>query len=237
MSKNIRRFLLCLLFLTGIVATSYGQNRRVARGGAPTELRGSTEQRIGQNQRAESLGIGQIANDEMLARLVQEKILVELVDGDNYFIDRGAETKPHKITRRVKGKRVVVNCDPKPNEIFVYPWVKEYMDKLAADYFLKFKKKFKITSGAGSLNERILMRTKGSCYYTPNAAQATNPLEESLHARAIAIDISRKGMKASEIKWMRERLIADKTKGVEFEIDPIEESICYHIVVFPKTPL
>jgi len=79
------------------------------------------------------------------------------------------------------------------------------------------------------------MRTAGSCYYESSTAKVTdNPLEESLHGRAIAIDISRRGMSRDEIKWMRSRLIADKINGIEFEIDPIEESSCYHIVVFPK---
>lgn len=214
-----------------VTAQSGGRARETA----PLELKGSTEQRIGQNLRAENLGINQIANDVILARLIQEKILVELTNGDNYFIERGTETKPWKIIQRVKGKRTVINCAPKPNRVFTYPWVKEFLDKLATDHSLEFKKKkFKITSGTRSLEEHKLMRTKGSCYYTPNAAQAAGPLEESLHVRGIAIDISRKGMKSSEIRWMRKRLIADKINGIEFEIDPIEENICYHIVVFPK---
>ena len=232
MKKFIHLIFCGLVFLSVNPVDAFGQ-RRVT---TPSELRGSVAQRIEQNMRAESLGVSQIANDETLARLVREKVLSELTDGDNYFIDRGVKTKPWKITRRIQGKRVTINCEPKPNRVFVYPWVKEYMDKLAADYFSEFKKKFKITSGVRSLEEHALMRMRGSCYYEPAAAQASNLLEETLHARAIAIDISRRGMKASEVKWMRERLIADKINGIEFEIDPIEESICYHIVVFPKNP-
>lgn len=231
MRKFAWLFFTVILFLCANKESALGQRRRTT----PPELKGSTEQRIGQNLRVESLGIGQIADDRALATMVQDNILTELTDGVHYFIDRGTETKPRKITRRVNNKKVVINCDPKPNEVFVYPWVKEYLDKLATDHFSKFKKKFKITSGARSLEEHILMRTRESCYYTPAAALAENPLEESLHVRAITIDISRKGMKASEIKWMRERLIADKINGIEFEIDPIEENACYHIVVFPKT--
>jgi len=230
MSKNARLFLVAFIIFGSSVENFFGQRRKT-----PPELRGSVVQRVEQNTRAESFGVGQIADDRELAAMVQDNILVELPSGSHYFIDRGTKTKPWKITRRVNNKKVGISCDPKPNEVFVYPWVKEYLDKLAADYFLKFKKKFKITSGARSLEEHILMRTRGTCYYELAAALAGNPLEETLHARGIAIDISLKGMKASEIRWMRERLIADKTKGVEFEIDPIEESFCYHIVVFPKT--
>lgn len=231
MSKLVRLFLATALSLCANENT-FGQRR----GATPPELKGSKLQRVEQNQRAESLGIKQIANEEELQNLIKSDAIVELTDDKHYFIDKGAETKPRKITRRVKGKRIVINCEPKPNKIFVYPWVKEYLDKRSADYFTEFRKKFKFTSAARSLKEQILMRTKGSCYYTPFAALADNPLEETLHARAIAVDISRKGMKAKEIKWIRERLLADKILGVEFEIDPTEETICYHIVVFPREP-
>lgn len=88
------------------------------------------------------------------------------------------------------------------------------------------------------------MTRKGSPYYTPYAAKAKTPLEESLHVRGIAVDISRSGMSPQEVKWMRDRLIEDKKNGVEFETEseetleietePIEERVCYHIVVFPR---
>lgn len=214
----------------------------------PQELRGSKQQRVEQNTKAINLGIGQIATDSELLTMVGDGKLIELKNSDHYFVERGVRTKSWKTTKRVGGKKITKICNPKTNKVFVYPWVKEYLDKFAADCFIKFKrkKKLKITSGARSLEEQKEMRTPGSCYYEPSAAKVVSDLlEESLHVRAIAIDISRKGMSKKEIIWIRDKLVADKINGVEFvtedqydpvelETDPIEERACYHVVVFSK---
>ena len=217
----------------------------------PSELIGSKEQRIKQNLQAIQLGLDLIQTEEEIKELGRKGVLLELTDTRHYFIDR---------TDRVAAKRAGGARAPKARAkelgpVFVYPWAKAYLDKLAEDYFNfnKFRKRLRVTSGARSLWFQREMTRKGSPYYTPYAAKAENLLEESLHVRAIAIDISRRGMSAGEIKWMRDRLITDKVKGVEVEeeigseepevpgalveTEPIEENICYHIVVFPKKQL
>lgn len=207
----------------------------------PAELRGSKEQRIAQNIKAINLGVGQIAADQEILTRASNNLLVELTDTNYYIIDKGVA--PVRKLRR--GKKTIV-CPPKKNRVFIRAHAAPYINLLAHDFFQEFRKKLKITSGTRSLKEQILMRTKGSCYYNPNAAIANDSLEESLHVRGIAVDISRrvitvvKGklkeapMSRKETKWMRDRLIADKLKGVEFETEPIEENSSYHIVVFPK---
>lgn len=254
-----RGLFLNILYLLAPINLSGKQRRKTRQtkspiANRPVELRGSSEQRIRQNKKAIDLGIGQIATNKELLTMAKSKVLVELRDGDYYYADRGI-TPARKLR---KGRQMIV-CPPRENKIFVRAYVGTYIDLLARDFFLEFhkRKKMKITSGTRSLEEQIIMRTKGSCYYTPYAAEANDPLEESLHVRAIAIDISRRvviivknklkevPMSAEEIKWLRNRLIADKLNGVEFEIknqeetvgletEPIEERICYHIVVFPK---
>jgi hypothetical protein len=219
----------------------------------PPELTGSKEQRIAQNLRAIQLGLPQIQTEDELKKLAQDKVLVELGDTRHYYVDRGLIKK----SRALKNKKVQVEKERRP--VFVYLWAKSYLEKLAEDFFRESHKRFKIVSGARSLWLQHEMTRKGSAYYTPYAAKAGDPLEESLHARANTIDISRRGMTLKEIKWMRDRLIADKNNGVEVELEnqeetegaeeektkinsavetePIEERICYHIVVFPKEQL
>lgn len=223
--------------------------------GRPVELRGSAEQRIRQNTKAINLGINQVLTYGELLNLVKDGALEELKNNAYYYIDRGATS-----TRKVRiGKRMLL-CVPKENRIFVRAEVSAYAHILARDFFVftKSAKRLKLTSGVRSLEEQIEMRTPGSCHYTPYAATIlTSPLEESLHIRGIAFDISRRvvavvkgrlkevSMSNEEIKWIRNRLVADKLNGVEFEMgdkkekigletDPIEEKICYHVIVFPK---
>jgi len=214
----------------------------------PAELVGSKEQRVAQNLRAIELGLFQIRTEEELGRLAKNGTLVELVKTRYYFPDR--------LYVRKRGKKIMREVKP----IFVYPWVKMYLDRLARDYYRKFSKRFSVPSGARSLWFQHEMTRRGSPYYTPYAAVAKTPLGESLHVRGIVIDISRLGMKPAEVRWMRERLIADKKNGVEFKLEnqeeigqeemgqekpagvgkffvepePIDEGICFHIVVFPK---
>lgn len=219
----------------------------------PQELRGSKEQRIEQNKKAVNLGIGPILTNQELLNMADGSALVELINVDYYFVDRGA-VSARKLRR---GKKTIV-CPSRESRVFVRPHVKPYVELLAKDFFQKFRQTLKITSGARSLEEQTLMRTKGSCYYTPYAAEVNHPFEESLHVRGIAVDVSRRAvvvaksklketsMSRKETDWMRNRLIADKLNGIEFEIEdqeepieletePIEENICYHIVVFPRT--
>lgn len=217
----------------------------------PPELVGSKEQRVRQNLRAIELGLPQIKTEQELKELAQNKTLVELGNAGYYYADRGLLKKSRP---KMKGKKSRVEKELGP--ILVYLWVKSYLEKLAEDHFREFHRRFKIPSGARSLWLQHEMTRNGSPYYTSYAAKAEDPLEESLHVRAIAIDISRQRMTSKEIKWMRDRLIADKNKGVEVELEeqeetdeeeakvnlavetePIEERICYHIVVFPKEPL
>lgn len=218
----------------------------------PTELRGSPEQRIQQNLKAINLGLNQITTGDEMLSMIQAGTLVELLSSRYFEVNRGAVP----IRKLGRGKKRIL-CQRKEEKVFVRKYVPSYVNLLAGDFYKDFRKKLKITSGTRVLDEQILMRTKGSCYYTPYAAEVTNPLEESLHVRGITIDISRRvlvagrnglqeiPMSRKEIEWMRKRLIADKLNGVEFEVEnqeesteletePIEENICYHIVVFPK---
>lgn len=239
-------FTILLVIVSPALAKKSKRNKTTPR---PAELTGSKEQRIEQNTKAVNLGIGEILNDEELEVLVSKGVLVELTDTDYYFVDRGPAPTQKSIKKKTSRSHTrkprSANCPPKEKRVLVYPWVKTYLDQRARDYFLQSHKYWKITSGARSLKEQRLMRTKGSCYYTPYAAKADGPLEESLHVRAIAFDISRLGMGPGEIKWMRDTLVEDKRRGVEFELEdredlleletePIEERICYHVVVFPR---
>jgi len=107
----------------------------------PEELRGSKEGRIRQNIRAINLGISQISTGEELLAMAGDGEVVELKNNDHYYIDRGISLKPWKKIKWIRDKKIVEICNPKTNTIFVYPWVKEYADKLAADHFLSFKKR------------------------------------------------------------------------------------------------
>ncbi|MBI2063925.1 MAG: hypothetical protein HYT65_02955 [Candidatus Yanofskybacteria bacterium] len=253
---KIKIFVLLVLIQTvAIIPISFAQKRATTRISRPLELRGSKEQRVAQNTKANELNLARIVTRTELEALASRGVLVELIDSDFYYID----PKPERIcTLDARGR---YGAKSAKRRIFVYPEVKQYLDQRAREYFVEFHSKFKITSGARSLEEQLSMITRGSPCFNGYAAEAENPLEESLHIRAIAVDVSRKvipisskgakqkerQMTSREIAWMRARLIEDmKLKGIEaeeeipetmrgLEVASIEENICYHIVVFPKT--
>ncbi|MEX1063869.1 MAG: DUF5715 family protein [Candidatus Paceibacterota bacterium] len=213
-----------IILLAGVLvicsAIAMGQSRRHR----PGELVGSTEQRVIQNTKAVNLGIESVVDDKQLMSMASNGKLVRLLDTSHYYIGHSRNQKPEPV--------------------YVRPWVASYLNNLARDYFLAFRKKLKITSGTRTLERQKAMRTRGSRYYTPYAAKAETALEESLHLRGVVVDISRLGMTRREILWFRQRLVADKVNGIEaeeeqneieIEIEPIEENVCYHIVVFPKS--
>lgn len=245
--------LLILIQIATIFSAAIAQNRGAARS-RPPELRGSKEQRVEQNTKANELNLVHITTRAELETFASSGVLIELTDSDFYYID----PKPERIcTLDARGK---YRAKTAKRRIFVYPEVKKYLDWRAEKHFSEVHARYKITSGARSLEEQVSMRTRGSPCFTGYAAEADNPLEESLHIRGNTVDISRKVMPVSnrgtkqkerqmtsrEIAWMRARLIEDmKLEGVEaeeeipetlkeVEVEPIEENICYHIVVFPK---
>ena len=249
--------LLILLFLIQAlgVLSAVAKPKHGLRKFRPLELRGSKEQRVEQNIRANNLGLGRISTRVELVALAVGKVLVELTDSDHYYID----PEPEKIcSPDVKGRYKTKFL--KKRRIYVRPEVKRYLDSYTAKYFAQFHNKLKVTSGARSLEEQISMRSRKSPCFTGYAAEAGNALEESLHVRGVVVDISRRVlaksgkrgkpreryMSSKEIAWIREELIKGKrSKNVEaeeelaetqikLEINPIEENICYHIVVFPS---
>lgn len=73
----------------------------------PAELRGSTEQRIRQNEKAINLGIGQIATEGELKKLAAEDRLIELKNGAHYFISRNLTKRKQKLAGGIKlGKKI-----------------------------------------------------------------------------------------------------------------------------------
>lgn len=239
-----------------------GRSRKKTTDSRPLELRGSKEQRIRQNIRANNLDLDTILNDEELASLVSLGRLTELVGGGHYYIDRQPE-KICTVSGKARGKvRYKVRYAKK--KIFVRPAVKKYLDQLAGDNFTTWHNLLKITSGARSLEKQKMISSRGSPCYTAYAVATDEPLEQSLHLRGIVVDISRRvakihprtgrhyeiAMSSAQIKWLRNRLIRDKLAGLieaeeesgEFEllpdqVEPIEEKVCYHIAVFPRKPI
>lgn len=237
-----------------ISSVSYGRAKPNKRG-RPQELRGTIEQRMAQNKKAEALGIKQIATDDELVSITASGLLVKLGETDGYFVDLGRSP-----VKKRRGKKIfTIEPCSKISDAHTFPHIKAYVDRLAHDYFKEvFGKKhrreaskLKISSAARSLEHQRKMRSPGTACYTPYAARVPEPLAESLHVRGLALDISLRGVSAKGKKWLRKRLIADKKAGIVeveeeidevgivdellVEVDPIEESTCFHIVIFPKT--
>jgi hypothetical protein len=186
----------------------------------PSELRGSKEGRIAQNERADAQGLYPIRNKD-------DEELVELPKSPYLVVD-GRLVPPHQ--------RYCRKCVVKP------------LLALAKDHYTTFGKPFRITGAFRSVEEQARMasyrkvtyRRRGKTYFrlvknSINAAPASGP-DASLHLRGTTIDFGQGQMTPDEKKWMQGRLIEMKQAEIVY---PIQEEVspCFHIVFCWNEPV
>jgi Family of unknown function (DUF5715) len=109
---------------------------------------------------------------------------------------------------------------------YLRPWTKLFLDRLSQQYYARFRQRLRVTS---------LVRTVGSqsrlAHYNPNAAEARGP-DRSAHLTGAALDISKRLMSDSGVRWMRSVLFQLKQSGYLYAIEEFEEPN-FHIMVYP----
>lgn len=109
---------------------------------------------------------------------------------------------------------------------YLRPWTKLFLDRLSNEYYARFKQRLRITS---------LVRTVGFqaslSRHNPNAAAASGS-GRSVHLTGAALDISKRFMSASGVRWVRQVLFSLKKAGYLYAIEEFEEPN-FHIMVYP----
>lgn len=179
----------------------------------PSELRGSRMKLIGQNKTARAFNLSVMEDAEMVDRMTQGGYLVAIPSqGTGWYLDpnmSGGYAYPEKLRR-------------------ARPWVRSFLQREGRQFASALPgSRFKVTSLVRTESyQRQLQRRN------PNAARCLTPLTCSPHLTGSAFDISKLDMSASELSWMRKRLVALQRCG---QISAMEERATnsFHIFVRP----
>jgi hypothetical protein len=109
------------------------------------------------------------------------------------------------------------------------PWTKLFLDRLARQFYARFKQPLRVTSLVRTVASQIqLSRVNG------NAADAFGPLRSS-HLTGASLDISKHSMSAEARSWLRSVLYSLRSRGYLYAIEEFEQPT-FHIMVYKNYP-
>lgn len=177
--------------------------RRLTRIHFVSPLRGTRASLVRQNERDDAEGLIRIQDQAQLLDLESAGDLVPI---------------PESVALHV-------NPSLPPERRYCRPWTARFLAALARSHYARFHRPIEIDSAVRTVSfQRQLEMING------NAAPAEGDVA-SPHLTGAAIDIGKKGMRFSEISWMRGWLLPIQTSGT---IDVEEEfhQACFHIDVY-----
>lgn len=170
-------------------------------------LRASWNSQIVQNKQADADDLSRMQDVAMVQRFVRAKLLVPVPSSTRHYYTRYIPAKYR----------------------YLRPWSKLFLDRLSSQYHARFKKKLRVTSMVRTVAlQQSLAKRNG------NAAAAQGPRRSS-HLTGATLDISKKGMKQSEIDWMRRVLFSLREGGHLYAVEEFNQPT-FHIMVYKDYP-
>jgi hypothetical protein len=166
-------------------------------------LRADSESQLMQNRRAAEDRLGFIEDEQMVGRYSRLKLLEPIP----------ARTRNYYVYKVPASRR------------YLRPWSKLFLDRLSQQFRARFGKPLRVTSLVRTEEYQETLQGRNG-----NAASAQGP-KRSTHLTGACLDISKKGMRSSEILWMRRVLDSLKQKGYLFAVEEFSQPN-FHIMVF-----
>ncbi len=211
----MRSFLVCSFLLATFLVTV--KSDAVDRSLSDEEvLAGSPAALATENRVADQRDLTRLSDASQLRRFIAAGLLVKITSATGYFIDE------------TLGEADVGNI-----ALYSYarPWVKTFLDDLAADPSRPAGLKMKITSLVRTVVYQEQLRKK-----YPAATSATEPGRRSSHLTGSTVDISTKDMSEEGKAWLRKKLAALERRGLMQATEEKSTSLCFHVMVFPEYP-
>ncbi len=172
--------------------------------GSPNSLlRARRDSQVIQNERADADRLARLEDREMLDRFTRLELLAEVpIRSDGYYL--------HGI--------------PDTNR-YARPWTKLFVERLGRQFYNRFGKPLRITSLVRTVAYQNALRRRNR-----NAASPYGP-KRSSHLTGASLDISKNGMRGSEVAWLRQVLASLKEQGYLFAIEEFKQPN-FHIMVY-----
>ena len=179
----------------------------LASGADPALLRASSDSQTIQNQQADDDDLSRMTNVAMVRRFADAGLLVRVPSRTEHYYTRYIPTKYS----------------------YLRPWSKLFLDRLSSQFHARFKKRLRVTSLV-----RTVALQKALTKRNDNAAAAYGE-KRSSHLTGATLDISKNGMTAEEIEWMRKVLQSVKDRGYLYAVEEFNQPT-FHIMVYRSYP-
>ena len=174
---------------------------------ANSMLRANRDSQVIQNEQADADRLARLEDRPMLERYTRLQLLKQIpVRAEGYYL--------HGV--------------PGSNR-YLRPWTKLFLDRLSRQFQARFGRPLRVTSLVRTVAYQNALRRRNS-----NAASPYGP-KRSTHLTGASLDLSKKGMRASEINWVRRVLASLQTKGYLYAIEEFQQPN-FHIMVFRNYP-
>jgi Family of unknown function (DUF5715) len=165
-------------------------------------FRPSHDSLLKQNAEIDRLELPRIQDDTELEQLKLEGKLVPIIPGQTLRIDPRLD----------------------PDRRYCRPWTREFVEDLADAYYQQFHGQIQVNSAVRTVVVQTKLRR-----HNRNAAPAEGEIASS-HLAGVTVDLQRRGMSKTQIKWVESYLVPMKAAGL---VEPEEErrQWVFHIMV------
>jgi hypothetical protein len=177
------------------------------RGLAAATLRANSQSQVIQNEQADTDRLSRMEDQKMIDRFSRLQLLVPVEN----------KTRDFYIHNIPEERR------------YLRPWAKLFLERLGRQYHSKFGQSLRITSLVRTEDHQRKLQGR-----TPNAA-APDGEKRSAHLTGACLDISKKGMNRSQMRWVREVLSSLKEKGYLYAVEEFTIPN-FHIMVHRDYP-
>ena len=155
-----------------------------------------------QNEEIDRLNLPRIYDDKKLEQLKASGDLVPIIPSESL--------------------RIQASLDPARR--YCRPWTRDFLEDISAAYYKEFHEQIQVNSAV-----RTVLVQKKLRRHNRNAAPETGETASS-HLAGLTVDLQRRGMTKSQIKWMEDYMRPLKELGL---IEPEEErrQWCFHVMV------
>ncbi|MEX2301276.1 MAG: DUF5715 family protein [Bryobacterales bacterium] len=170
-------------------------------------LRANSQSQVIQNEQADTDRLTRMEDQQMIARFSRLQLLVPVEN----------KTRDFYIHNIPEERR------------YLRPWAKLFLERLGRQYRSKFGQSLRITSLVRTEDHQRKLQGRN-----PNAA-APDGEKRSAHLTGACLDISKKGMNRSQMRWVREVLSSLKEKGHLYAVEEFTIPN-FHIMVHRDYP-
>lgn len=155
-----------------------------------------------QNKRADQDHLSRMEDDEMVKRWARLELLIPVpAKTSSYYL--------HAVRSQNR---------------YLRPWAHLFLERLSSQFHSKFGRPMRVTSLLRTAAYQRSLRGRNG-----NAAAAVGP-KRSAHLTGACLDISKKGMSGTQIRWVRNVLSSLRSKGYLYAVEEFQQPV-FHILV------